>query len=39
MATRNSERTTVTARVASGVVALASFGAFFGLVIGQFVGL
>lgn len=39
MATRNNKVTTVMPRVLSGVVALAAFGAFFGLVIGQFMGL
>lgn len=39
MATRNSEVTTVTARVVSGIVSLSAFGAFFGLLIGGFVGL
>lgn len=39
MATRNSDVTTVTARVVSGVLSLSAFGAFFGLLIGGFIGL
>lgn len=40
MATRNSDVTTVTARaVLSGLVSLAGFGVFFGLLMAEFMGL
>lgn len=40
MATRNSDVTTVTARaVLSGLISLTGFGVFFGLLMGQFLGL